>query len=355
MSLFGRMMGRRPGKPGREPSTRPRRTAPPDDGSRPPEVSPAPSASPVVAIDAHLLALLEDYRENVPDPRARELMDKLEHAVRSGGADLPAMPDEVQKLQAIAADPDCSTANLAHAIVTDPTLAAKFLAVANAPFYARGTRIRSVRDAVIRVGMDQAILIILAVVAHTKLFRAGRFQPEASATHSHSLATAVVSQVLARRSATDEQDAFMAGLLHDLGEIVVFQTAHELDGEHPGEDVGLPREVVVDLSERLHPGLSALTLQGWGFTPELVSAIQYHHAVGEPEDTDRASVPEIAEPLVHILSAADRIGWLLSGERTIDEDRLRSTLNRIGLELDPMIVDDARTTFETFRSHLGAA
>lgn len=335
-----------------------------DRGAHPPRASKGDPDGPLITavtdgpesdrLRESLLDALTQHKNRALPTGDVALISRLERAVRGGDEHLPAMPEEVRRIRSIVQDPDCSTAELAHAIVTDPVLAGKFVAVANAPFYSRGIRVRSVRDAVCRVGMHQALMIIMAVVSGTRLFRAGRFQPEASLLHAHSLGAAVVSQLLARRSALDEQDAFMAGLLHDMGEIVILQTAHELEDEQP-TDQAPRRRFVLDLREPLHAGLSALTLQLWDFPPEMISAVLHHHAVDGLEDRNVTMTLGAAGPLVHLLSAADQIARWITGEREVNEEGLRVTLSRIGLELDPMMLDDARVTYETFLGLAGTA
>ena len=339
MSLIG-SIGRVLGRSGDDHETQ---TKPGDpDG---PLVTAVTENTESIRLRGQLLAELTRFKNRVLPTGDVQLLTRLEQAAKGGDDHLPSMPKEVQRIRKIVQDPDCSTAELAHAIVTDPVLAGKFVAVSNAPFYSRGTRIRSVRDAVCRVGMNQALMIIMAVVSRAKLFHAGRFQPEASAVHTHCLATAVVSQLLARRSALPEEEAFMAGLLQDLGEIVVLQAAHEIEEELPTE-LAPRRQFVFHLRAPLHALLSALTLQLWDFPPETVSAVEHHHAV-----ENRPTAP----PLAHLLYAADQVAWLITGERDVDEPGLRQTLSRIGLELDPMVIEDARVTYEAFLGTVGAS
>ena len=135
--------------------------------------------------------------------------------------DLTPMPQVVHDVLAAIVSDEIPVGELAMRIGRDPALAARTLRVANSAFYGAAGRVGTLRDALRVVGVRR----IGAVVAASAV--AGRFERPRCAGFdfdvfwSHSFATAIGAQAVAARVGLDEGQAFTAGLLHDIGRLVL--------------------------------------------------------------------------------------------------------------------------------------
>jgi phosphoserine phosphatase RsbU/P len=185
-------------------------------------------------------------------------------------------------------------------------LAAEALRVANSPLVALRTQVRTLQHAVHVLGLDGARdLALTAIVGAMRKTRA----PWGPLIHRHVLLTAGISRLLARRTPyLDASEAFVVGLLHDLG----LQLLLALDGETTARllHTCYHNPTLLDRAERMHFGfthaeLSAWCIRAWGLPPSMSLVVSAHH---DPVPMGRADLPR------QVLSAADMLAdQLLSG------------------------------------------
>ncbi len=184
------------------------------------------------------------------------------------------------RLVALLVDPDVDVERVLAELDRDPALAARVLKVANSPFYGRAGQVGTVRHAVALLGLT-AVRSIAAAGCLDRLvparggpaFRAERFR-------RHSLAVAVAARELARLLHPDvAAEAYMAGLLHDVGVLVLLRAAPEATARfdaQAGPDDGLQAER--DALGATHEDAGRLLAQAWQMPPWLVAALAGHHA-----------------------------------------------------------------------------
>lgn len=128
-------------------------------------------------------------------------------------------------------DPKAGMREVADVLKNDPAFTVKVLTVSNSVFY-RGTReIKTARDAVSRIGLKALKHVVYSTAVYnlfSKTERQTGFNREAFWLHSVSVA--VCAKLLARRFKTPEDETFTAGLLHDIGKIIIDQAATERVG-----------------------------------------------------------------------------------------------------------------------------
>jgi HD-like signal output (HDOD) protein len=139
-------------------------------------------------------------------------------------SELPTLPQVVQTVVAKIAQPSTSAEDLARVLERDQVLAAKVLRLANSPFYGFPSRIASVDHAVVVLGLNVVKGLTLCASALDIIQEAGMHQ-----LWRHSLGVAMTSQIIARRlGLKNPEDVFVAGLLHDLGKVVLYLKAPEI-------------------------------------------------------------------------------------------------------------------------------
>lgn len=193
-------------------------------------------------------------------------------------APLPAVAFRVLQL---AEDERASAQDLASAIASDQALTAKLLRLANSAYFAAGREITTVRDAVVLLGMSEIRRLVLT----TALM--GRFDGDSGVLSiasfwGHALAVGMVADVMARHTglATPEE-AYTAGILHDIGKLVMAQYAKEHfdTAATLATTRGIPLErAEVEVFGFSHAQLGRRLSETWRLPASLAAAIADHHA-----------------------------------------------------------------------------
>ena len=207
--------------------------------------------------------------------------ERLEALVRQV-RDLPALPETVVRVMRLADDPKSGIVDVAKVLAPDQALAARVLKLANSAFYGSSRRIATVSDAVVILGMRTTRNLVMAASCEALLENevAGYCLPR-GALLRHSLACASAAQALARRTQyRGMEEAFVAGLLHDLGKVVMNaylrdQFIQVLMQAASGEMTYAEAERTVFRFDHAEAG--ACLLERWNLPASLVAAVRYHH------------------------------------------------------------------------------
>ena len=329
MGWIRRLLGR---AEQRAPAMRPRPQRPPAgderdspfhadaDAARPANVAAVDVAIPGASARTDVQGRLEHAIAQFEDPAERDFLATLSEQLKRDALELPPMPEAALRVQRLVDSPDCSINDLAGELERDPALATRVVGIANSPFYAGLESVESVRDAVVRIGLAETRNIVLAITLRAKLFRVPGFADEVQALWEHSIYTAATAQLLVAESGSDPEPAFLVGLVHDVGRIVLFSLAGEIHRRTRGA-VQLHADNLQNVGDILHAGLGALVSSSWKLSPSLVRAVQFH---------DRPEALPIAEiGLASVLAAAD-----LADRRRQRSAAWAKALERIGLDLD---------------------
>ncbi len=283
----------------------------------------------------------------------RQFMSLLLRAVKNDGAELPAMPKEFLRIQRLLADPDVSLAKLAHAIQREPSIAAKFLAVTNSPYYAGRHRVVDVQQAIARLGLSTTQMLLTAILARSKVFRVPEHQAAAEALYTRALRSAAICQMLARLDGYDEQDAFIAGLFHDLGRVFVLTCAGRAQGRAP-KGPPLDAQRLQASQDALDAGLSSMIVQGWGYSEQVVQAIYHHHGPVPSPGENLLTFPEADERLTYMLAAAEQLACGMDEPDGHEVEAARQLLEALDMTLTDEFLAIAQDTAESFMTEVGA-
>ena len=192
---------------------------------------------------------------------------------------LPASPSVLPKLLPKLADVDANFNEVVDIIALDPGLTAELLRICNSAFFGQSEPIVTVQDAVARVGY-QSVYLLVAMIngAHSFPIPSPR-GIDVSRLWAHSVTTAFSTKYIAESAQQDGNLLFTAGLLHDIGKIILAQLQPgALNGElyGPTEEVGLRHEA--ELYGCNHAEIGTALLRRWGLPAKLISAVGHHHA-----------------------------------------------------------------------------
>jgi putative nucleotidyltransferase with HDIG domain len=237
---------------------------------------------------------------------------------------LPVQPGAAMRLLWMLEDPRTSAADLGRLIESDPALSTQVIRLANTAFYGLSGKVSSAWRAVTVLGL--ATVRALATTAAFDLFsEKGRSVPDDF--WAHSVATAAAASSLARRIGVQANDAFSAGLLHDIGSALVFRRAprrYDAVVDRLNADPGL---LLIE-AERAEFGLThaevgAAALAVMKFPTELTEAIAAHHT---PPD-------EIPSVLGRLLVAADSLA--IAADNAVREQNVAVAEALTALEIPP--------------------
>ena len=201
----------------------------------------------------------------------------------------PAIAMEVIRL---VDNPKTSAAKLGQVISQDQALAAKVLKVANSPFYGFPKQISTINFAIVVLGFETLKEIVLSVSLASSLAKRLDSNFDIEKFWRHALACGTTSRILARDFGYRVSgEAFIAGLLHDIGILILAQYFKKEfkeivtvgnRGDFPFADVEKSF-----LEGATHAEIGAWLAERWNFPEQLVEAIMYHHtpelAVKNPE------------------------------------------------------------------------
>ncbi len=211
---------------------------------------------------------------------------------------LPPLPIAVQRLLAVADDPDVNISELTQIIEKDQALTAHILRVANSSFYGLSRRVETISKAVVVLGFHTLRNIALRVaVLGLKRRTDGQHQPHQEALWKHALAVACAAQLLAKRlRLADPEVAFVAGLLHDLGKIVLVEVLGERyvglleQAEGSTAPLHVREQVVFGIT---HEAAGRVLCEYWQIPTLLTRVVAAHHSQEGVEATAPSEDPLI--------------------------------------------------------------
>ena len=190
---------------------------------------------------------------------------------------LPPLPATVQRVREAMENPDVSIKEVAKVVSLDPPIAANLLSLANSPAYGFASRVTSVHAAVSLLGLRETYSVVLAASAEDFLKEFHGLDHEAFWASSRfcAMASVFISQFCGVPRKTG---IFAAGLLHDIGRLVL---AHIAPERFTKIDVSLRWTDLLnaELEEfhMGHPEVGALLAEHWGLPSEIVEVIRFHH------------------------------------------------------------------------------
>lgn len=212
--------------------------------------------------------------------------DPALQALVAAAGPLPSIPTLYVELMKSLDDPDVCAQDVANIIAKDQAMTAKILQLSNSSFFGLRRRISDPRDAVLYLGLETLRSLALTVKAFAKFsVRPGsRFSIDDLGKH------AMLAGTLARKIAGAEklsrpevEDAFMAGLLHDIGKLVLLSAAPEKFDRamRLAEVKGISRrDAEQAIFGTTHSEIGTYLLWLWGLPDSVVEAVAYHHRPG---------------------------------------------------------------------------
>ena len=209
-----------------------------------------------------------------------EYIDKAQHLV-------PA-PTVLPQLVPLLNKPDIDSSRVVDLISYNQSLTANVLRICNSAYFSRGATIGNLQQAVTHIGFRQLYDIVVSSIAAVTLARPQKgYGVESNELWNHSVTTALAAQLVAKDLQFDEQVTFTAGLLHDIGKIVLSLALEEASAKvtHEIDKNGLsPIEIEMKLLGVNHAEVGGRLLERWRLPENLVAAVRCHHQPSASKD-----------------------------------------------------------------------
>jgi HD-like signal output (HDOD) protein len=218
---------------------------------------------------------------------------------------LPALPQVLIELLRVINDPASSATDLAEVISMDTSLASYLLRIVNSAYYSFPFPIDTVTRAVVLIG-NREISSLAFSTSFLKMFKAS---PAAMLNielfWKHNIACGIIARALAQHcKKKNPARHFVAGLLHDIGRLVIFSNLPDLAKEIMA--VGHEKTLLLTEAEQVvlgfdHARFGGALLGKWNFPSTLVAAVLYHHAPDREERYGEPGIVHIADIITKAL------------------------------------------------------
>lgn len=247
------------------------------------------------------------------------LKAKLLELFRSPDFRPPLLPVVALELLELVRRPSVRSADIVKLLSHDPLLAGQMLKVAQSPAYAAADPVRSLDEAILRLGMRRTTDLCLQASIESKVFRAPGYTHVMETLRRHSVFTAELSRLVCRRTVGFDEYAFLCGLLHDVGIAACTLSLRELSHEPIAfEDAWATISAV-------HAPCSEILAQLWKLPHDICTVLSLHH---------RVTVDGRTHPLAAAIAVADCLAQELGLGFYAETRESQLTLNARAIGLD---------------------
>lgn len=237
-------------------------------------------------------------QSTLPTPKPSDIAKLIEKNL-----DIPSIPDVAAQALRALDDPNNSAVQIAQLIAKDQGLTARVLKMANSAVYGLTREVRNLQQAAMIMGFETLKSIILSVSARALYKRFGAVE---KALWQHSVAAASACHKIASdRDISGREEAFVAGLMHDIGRVVMNNSERDrfAQAQNMAKDLDISDcEAEQQIFGFTHCDVGSLLVQRWGLSEHLEHAVFLHH---EPELAS-ALAPD-SEQLVYATHLSDQI------------------------------------------------
>jgi HD-like signal output (HDOD) protein len=205
-----------------------------------------------------------------------EIIDKH---LASSKARLPVFNTTALRIQQEIAKPEPDIRLVERLIVSDQSLTAKVLSVSNSSFYKGLNQVATVRNAIVRLGINEVSNIVM-LVTHENKFRSKDplVHGVMRALWRHSVGCAMGSNWLAKHCGLHglAHEAFFAGLLHDVGKLFILNVIDELKNS-ADLDIQPSDALLIEAMDSLHANHGYLLMMRWNLPEKYCDVVRDHH------------------------------------------------------------------------------
>lgn len=223
-----------------------------------------------------------------------------------------SLPEVYLRLRKLLSRPSIDMEDLWAILRLDPGLSFRLLKIVNSSFYNHPEKIESIRIAVEIIGFEQLENLILATNACDMFAKIPSNFVDMSCFWHHSVYVAITSKLLAKHcTLPNEERLFIAGMFHDLGQLIIFQQAPDL--AHKALAKAIPTDDGLYHAEKeifgfTHCDLGAELFRIWGLPTIFIEVAEFHHEPRLSKNfTLETAIVNLANSLVNTLEPVRNI------------------------------------------------
>jgi putative nucleotidyltransferase with HDIG domain len=250
--------------------------------------------------------------------------------IASAISSFPGMPGTAVKLLGLIDDPAMRVSQIEEILRHDPGLTANVLRLANSAYFGIPSKVGSIRQAVILLGLKRLIQMVIAACVSAIMDKSvpGYDLPPGELWR-HSIAASVAAEGLVKVLKVEAaEEIFTAALLHDVGKLVLGDFVKD---EFKQIETAVSQGIGFEMAEKIvlgtnHAEVGARILTKWLLPPEIVNAVQFHHA---PEASEQLN------SMLDIVHVANFISMMIGigiGRDGLQHQPSAEVTERLGLE-----------------------
>jgi HD-like signal output (HDOD) protein len=262
--------------------------------------------SPGIEVQSLLQGLRPAQGPPPVEPTGLELETKVVEVLLHQGYSMPVLSETALRVQRLARDPRAAVRAVAEVVSADPVLSGAVLRAANSAALGREVAIDSLPLAVTRLGFRAILSLSYATCLQSKPIRIPALRTVQHRIWSHSLAVALLARHVAVAARVDDEQAFLCGLLHDLGEAILLGIVEELVVR---KQLSRPPSAgeLQPLVDGLHDRVGRTLPLEWKLPESVVHTLLFHH---KPK-----VAPEASRKVVAVVALADLMARHLEERR----------------------------------------
>ncbi len=246
----------------------------------------------------------------------------------------PPLPSVAIQLVSLSRDDDVPLEEVVRLLEQDQVLAGIAMRIVSSPLYAGRSRIASLHQAVVRIGLKKLRGIVFEATLRGKMFDLPEYREVAEQVSRHGTTTAYITRIVCQECGMDPENGFLCGLLHDVGfSALLLSVTRRASGPGPSLS-GLWPDI-----DKLHEQATGLVTRLWALPPEITDVVAQHHHPERGANPDAAKVAAavcVADSLTDrfgasIATIASATGADPSGDKTPDLT-LAKARERLGLD-----------------------
>ncbi len=268
--------------------------------------------------DATLTELVEMERPNL-STEARALENLLVTHFDGHDLTLPPLLHVAETVLPRLGDRNCELSKVAESLSEDQVIAAGILRMANSPLYRGLSKTTGLKPAITRLGIRALRTLLMHESLRAATFHRKRGNNElAKWVWRRALSGACIMRGLSEFTKIGEEDAFLAGLLHDIGNVVVLRVTY---GELGAQPYDIDLSTFEYLCHECHQEFGELIADAWSLPPNLKTLISDHHRSPEADDPQRVIrfQLQLTDMINSLLCYAPHLGYNLLESRPVHE------------------------------------
>jgi len=210
---------------------------------------------------------------------SKSLLDHIKESLQAGDTRLPALSPTAMKMQSELAREEPDLRTIEKLVIQDQALTSQILKLANSAFYKGLQTVDSIQQALIRLGLSEVTNLVTLVTQKANYHaRDPQMQELLRVLWRHSVACAFGAKWLAKKCGFNDlvQDAFLAGLLHDIGSLFIATVIDDIREQGKIKQQIAP-SLIQEVVHTLHPRLGHSVMKAWNLPDKFCTVARDHH------------------------------------------------------------------------------